>query len=572
MTAMNIYGELPAWPVVFAACDSSYFMEHAPAFIYSADTVGRDVHIHIVNPTAEVLSLAGILNATTVQKVTFSFNDIALRFSPEEARTYYACLRFLVLPTLLPVAGSVLVLDIDCLLMQPFALPEKPCGFFPRAAAGANTQWLSEASKVAAGVVYMTNEALNVAEAVAKTIETIPLNWFADQVALSAIFQQVPVQFVHHFNAGFMDWEFNAGTSIWTGKGPRKRTNERYLAKKSEFDQWRVNTCKYLNVILAPRLDIPFKKAGLVQSDSKALTPLRRHWQNFVIGLYQQLEQPLVIEMPRWTFNNSIQSMFPEGTVFLVPHVERQNWQGNDHTLYYMQTVFPWMFTVDEQGWGGGAAFLERFDPDQPYSDKAFNDLQRYVNAGCSKFDQPQGKSMDPGEPFIFVPLQIPHDETLLWHSSVSCEEFVEALCQWAEQGGHRPMIVFKGHPVNLASMASLKAIISRYTNVLYVTDVDIHAMIPQAEAVYVINSGVGQEAMLHDAKVVTFGQCEYQAATIHGDILSLDATWEQVLRDDMDKRKALYRRWYHWYINDICLSAPDASLETSSAGVLPHG
>ena len=170
MSALQLYGELPSWPVVFAACDSRYFMEHAPAFVYSADAAGSDIHLHVVNPSPEVLSLAGILNATTERRLTYSFNDLPPGLTPEEARTYYACLRFLVLPSLLPKAGKVLVLDIDCLVMQALSLPDKPCGFFPRTAVGSDAHWLREASKVAAGVVYMTDEALNVADAVAQTI------------------------------------------------------------------------------------------------------------------------------------------------------------------------------------------------------------------------------------------------------------------------------------------------------------------------------------------------------------------------------------------------------------------
>jgi hypothetical protein len=34
-----------------------------------------------------------------------------------------------------------------------------------------------------------------------------------------------------------MDWEFVEGTTIWTGKGPRKYDNPTYLAKKSFFER-----------------------------------------------------------------------------------------------------------------------------------------------------------------------------------------------------------------------------------------------------------------------------------------------------------------------------------------------
>lgn len=564
---MEIYGELPTGPVLFAACDSRYFLQHAEAFTYSADSIGRDVHIHIANPTPETLSLACVLSATTSVRVTYTFNDFNLNFTPEELITYYACLRFLVLPSLLPHAEKMLVLDIDCLLVNTFVFPDHPCGYFPRNEVQNTTDWVKEGSKVAAGAVYFTAEAMNVVQAIAKTIETIPLNWYADQVALSSIFKQVPDQFVHKFDAQFMDWEFHEGTIIWTGKGPRKHENARYLEKKRSFEV-RASTCQgFAHVILAPRLDIPFKKNGLLKADPSPLPEIRQYWGEFIDGLRVQLDSPLQIEMPRWMFHSSIQNLFPEGTVFLVPHVEKQNWHGNEFTLYYMQTVFPWMFTVDSIGWGGGAGFVSAFDQNKPYDDKPYNDLAKYVRSGGTKFQQPVGRSLEIEGAFIFVPLQLPHDETILWHSDISCMQFVEALCQWADQSSENPRIVFKGHPINLASMGPLKQVISGYERSTYVTDVDIHEMIPRSEAVYVINSGVGQEAMLYDAPVVHFGRCEYQGATIPGDIHDLSHTWNMVVEDDRLRRAEMYRRWYHWYVNEVCLSARYPTADEEKAG-----
>jgi len=34
-----------------------------------------------------------------------------------------------------------------------------------------------------------------------------------------------------------MDWEFVEGTTIWTGKGPRKYDNPTYVGKKNEFNR-----------------------------------------------------------------------------------------------------------------------------------------------------------------------------------------------------------------------------------------------------------------------------------------------------------------------------------------------
>jgi len=47
---MKIEGKMPSGPVVLAACDSTYFKEHAKALVYSANEIKKDIHIHVVNP------------------------------------------------------------------------------------------------------------------------------------------------------------------------------------------------------------------------------------------------------------------------------------------------------------------------------------------------------------------------------------------------------------------------------------------------------------------------------------------------------------------------------------------
>ena len=58
MNVDKMYGEVPTSSVVFAACDSKYFMEHASAFIYSANEICKDVHVHVINPNDDVFSSA----------------------------------------------------------------------------------------------------------------------------------------------------------------------------------------------------------------------------------------------------------------------------------------------------------------------------------------------------------------------------------------------------------------------------------------------------------------------------------------------------------------------------------
>jgi hypothetical protein len=94
----EIYGELPTTPVIYAACDSKYFIDHALPFAVSSSEAGFDTHVHITNPTPEVFSHCGILNSCCDNKITYTFDDTDLSsLSEEQKRTLYACLRFHVL-------------------------------------------------------------------------------------------------------------------------------------------------------------------------------------------------------------------------------------------------------------------------------------------------------------------------------------------------------------------------------------------------------------------------------------------------------------------------------------------
>ena len=540
----TIYGEMPIGPVVFAACDSKYFIDHAIPFITSSSKSGFNTHVHVVNPTDEVLSMAGIINGITDNQVTYTFENYDIsKLNSEQLRAYYACLRFFMLPSLLQTAGEVLVLDIDCMVMESFEFPETPCAYFPRP----NEE--NSEMKVAAGAVYLRSDALNVAQAISDTIGNLQLKWFIDQIALTHIFGQIPSEHVTEYGRDFIDHDNAESLCVWN----RDSNNLDYVEKKNHFTteyNKRILTCN--KVLLKPRLDIPFKKFGVERRSDAPLQEVRTHWEAFA----NKVDTDLVIEMPKWMFNSTIESMLNPEAKILVPHAEKQHW-GGDHkgTSFYMQTVFPWLFTIDKLGWSGGLSVLDTYNSLDEYDETCYNKLRDYIKAGGSKFAQPD-RSVEVEEPYIFVPLQLPHDETIKYHSDISVEEYVEKLCKWADSDPSNPIVVFKGHPINIKSMVPLKKIIRKYKRVQYHLDISIHKMIEAAEATYVINSGTGQEAMLHDASVVCFGRCEYEAAVINGDLDDLDKTWQEVKDDDKEKRKQLYRSWYYWYstiVFDTC-------------------
>ena len=307
-------------------------------------------------------------------------------------------------------------------------------------------------------------------------------------------------------------------------------------------------------LILKPRLDLPFKRFGLeIRKDS--IEPIRVHWQNFVDKLHEyhvmKHDKVVVVEEQRWKFQNSMaQNFFPDITY--VPHAEKHNFKGDDTCRYYMQTVFPWLFTVDKEGWGGGASFSKEGYEVEPDENRTFNLFKARAERGESKFHQNSGEFVNKLGDFIFVPLQLPHDETIKWHSKQNVLKWAESIAKWGSR--NNVPIVFKNHPINPASLNDTKEVVRSHSNVVWIDhDVNIHSVIKQAKAVYVINSGTGAEAMLHDVPVVRFGLAEYNQAVIEGDIMDLDRTWQKVRNLPEETMKDMYRTFYNWFINRIC-------------------
>lgn len=217
----------PTYPVILASCDSVYFIEHAVAFCMSCSENNHDVHVNIINPNDEVKQLCQDIAGACKTKFTFSYEEYDLtNYTEEGKRSFYASSRFRYIPNILDVAKKVLILDIDSLVMKPFDFPEKYCGYFPR-----DDEPLME-MKVAAGAVYLTEEAYDVAMEIIAQLSGFDPIWFADQVSLYHAF---PLD-AERFDNNFLDWEFSESSCIWTGKGDRKYNNQKYLEKKKYYN------------------------------------------------------------------------------------------------------------------------------------------------------------------------------------------------------------------------------------------------------------------------------------------------------------------------------------------------
>ncbi len=245
----GIYGQQPEHDCLFAACDSAYFIDHAIPLIYSANAVNNNIHIHIVNPSPVVVALTKIIDEDCCNIITtFSFHDADIdQFTDEQRRVYYSTMRFVFAPWVMQNNISILIIDTDCYMNKKFLFDNHlwaDVGIYFRDSLPGTVGWEKEGTRVAAGIVYYKKTSTVFAQEVANFILKNQLAWFIDQVALWRTFDAWQDKLeIFSFNEKDMDWSFNKGSMIWTGKGSLKHTNKKYINRKNQhllkFDGWR---------------------------------------------------------------------------------------------------------------------------------------------------------------------------------------------------------------------------------------------------------------------------------------------------------------------------------------------
>jgi hypothetical protein len=322
-------------------------------------------------------------------------------------------------------------------------------------------------------------------------------------------------------------------------------------------------------LIVQPRLDLMFKKGlsrgGGVHND------LRDNWRKFTEKLMRMYAAGFddsettyvtrVIEVPSYQITPELVDAY-EADVALIPHKEWVRFSANTECLFYMQTVFPHLFTVDTHGWGGGSEYSS-YPMEQYETHAAYDKYQQRKANNTSKIPQPVYQNIKLPKDYIFVPLQLPHDETIKYHSAITVEEFVESLCVWAKNNPTEN-IVFKGHPANIASMEPLVNIMKSHAlhNVTYVTNVSIHQLFEKAKAVFVINSGTAIEAMLYNLPILRFGRADYNAYVPLAKLDSIDENYNDLMRTSPETRLLAYKNFYEYFTTfPLTIDVNDGSL-----------
>ena len=278
-----------------------------------------------------------------------------------------------------------------------------------------------------------------------------------------------------------------------------------------------------------PRLDVTFKR-GPIPKERGPIPEIRKHWRTFCLKLKSAYEnadhKTRILEAPLWQITEDLvhKESFNADIIF-IPHKMKLNWSLDDRVYYYMQMVVPNIFSIDSQGWcassstwpiGSEKAMHIANSPHDPFSI-----FRQRINNNISKFDQPKTLDISLPTEYILFPCQIPHDETITYHSDVSVQDSLQALIESLSLHPGYSLII-KSHPVNLSAMVDLKKIYQNYKEmnnslserIYWVDNIGIHQLLENCLAVFTVNSGVGFEALLHYKRVFTFGNADYLNAS----------------------------------------------------------
>jgi hypothetical protein len=446
--------------------------------------------------------------------------------------------------------------------------------------------------------------------------------WFSDQIIFNKVYEKLKSKVLFSgINTKYADWNFQKTSIVWSGKGSRKNENLLFslfiglyspiksvkmdaqsfftLMKRISpelFDnEWIISRLKYAKLdkcgvcIFVPRIDLSwkrpvniFERVDLFCGD---VFQLRLEWQKFSLLLASEFRAAgktvSIIELPNWEITPELVASH-NCELAIIPHrIKRQFNSTKVPVVFYMQQYYPWVFTLDREGWSAASSMypirLEK-DVEGPSSDDAFDIYRASIKSGkiLSKFSQKKritkrGLIIKGAIPFlktsmglrvsreyIFVPLQIPHDEAIVEFSDISMDEFVDKLVLWAKNAGIP--LVLKPHPANLKATIKYNQYVDNVT--VYWADENIHSLIENCSAVYTINSGVGFEALFYLKPVITFGKCDYDCVSYNASINDLDLAWNYCLTIDAKSLLKIYKKFVNLFLNNISidLSRPNIS------------
>lgn len=319
-------------------------------------------------------------------------------------------------------------------------------------------------------------------------------------------------------------------------------------------------------VIICRRIDLPFDK-DIIPTRQRAIcnlhTDTRQYWERFPLLLkvaYEKLGIAVdLICLPHGQITPAFVRSLNYQMIYL-PH--KSQYQIQDPRVYfYMQDIYPWFFTIDQSGWGpthskrGAEDYLSYGM--SPYLDKFISSIKQNKT---TKYYQ-TGKRLPQFD--VFFPLQVPHDESIIYGTTFPFNDIVKAVCDWAQFA--KIHVVFKAHPKAHHLIPPCLKRKLPYIKLIY--DGHIHDLIAQASIVFVANSSVGLEALLFNKPIVSFARSIYDQLTFKSD-LNLNAI-QHAYRQAKNHPYPPYQinQWLSWYFFETGLKLNESHITFN----LPH-
>ncbi|MCA3242677.1 MAG: hypothetical protein ING89_15395 [Rubrivivax sp.] len=328
--------------------------------------------------------------------------------------------------------------------------------------------------------------------------------------------------------------------------------------------------------LFVPRLDQPWGAASLQPtppSIAQDMLSLRLHWKEFASRLANAIErQGVKVEVFEWPLREIVPAQVDAlgSSLAIIPHRSRLDYAGaRTPAMFYMQEYYRWVFVVDREGWSAASSaypVTQSWDDDSP--DTPFEVYRRRLAEGSlrSKFGQPPARTREalqaagdiPAGPYVFLPLQIPHDQSIRFFSGVRMAECVQAWIRFSQD--HGVPLVLKPHPASPKAMVEFEAL--PRGPLLHWSKAGVQDLIENASAVATINSGVGFEALLQLKPVITLGRAEYDCVTIRAEPTSLAEAWGKAQAQTPQTLLAPYRGFVNWFLGRyaVDLSLDDAA------------
>lgn len=191
---------------------------------------------------------------------------------------------------------------------------------------------------------------------------------------------------------------------------------------------------------------------------------------------------------------------------------------NNPEWLHVQESTLANRCSVDTKGFAGYSKMSNDFSDIEECTsniesfilDENFDYLhQKYVVNNVSKYHQKE-KAFACEDEYVFVALQVLTDlvADIAFFDGI---QMLRTIAQYYKNTATK--VVVKRHPY--CNSLSMQLLIENLLNegAIIVSDASIHSIIENANAVFVVNSGVGFEALMHLKPVIVCGQCDYAYA-----------------------------------------------------------